>query len=233
VQPYELVFAAGQVMLSRPEAARRLVSIGLCDFEQYALSQQGEQLVEGKYAVFLDIYLPFHSDLALVSMRPLNPETYYAELDRFFAAVERKYGLEVVIAAHPKARYLNDEFRGRKIIAEKTAVLVRHTEFVICHVSTSVSYAVLHRKPVWTIYTDEMVDLYGGNFMLQIRALADSLSSPLLNASRVDEKDLPKIAPPDESLYATYQNDFIVTPEIKGGESKHIFLREITSLNKC
>lgn len=231
VQPYDLVFAAGQVMLSRHEAARHLVSIGLCDFEQYVLSQQGERLVEAKYAVFLDIYLPFHSDLTLVGMRPLNPESYYAELDSFFVAVERKYGLQVVIAAHPKARYLNDEFRGRKIFTEKTAPLVRDAEFVVCHASTSVSYAVLNRKPLWTIYTDEMWTFYQQTYMQHIWALTAYLQVPLLNASQVNESMLPPLEQPKVDLYAAYERDFLVTPGIECGQSKEIFLREIIALD--
>lgn len=230
VQPYDLVFAAGRVMLSRPEAARRLVPIGLCDFEQYVQSKQGERSVDGKYAVFLDIYLPFHSDLALVGMRPLNPDSYYAELDRFFAAVESRYGLGVVIAAHPKARYLNNEFKGRKIIAEKTAALVRDAEFVICHASTSVSYAVLHRKPVWTIYTDEMEELYQQTYMHHVWALTAYLQIPSLNASWVDESMLPELEQPKEDRYAAYEKDFLLTSGIEGGQSKEIFLREIIAL---
>ena len=230
VLPYELVFAAGQVMLSRPEASRRLVPVGLCDFEQYVQSRQCERLMEGKYAVFLDVYLPFHSDLALVGMRPLNAAPYYAELDRFFDEVERKYDLEVVIAAHPKARYLDGEFRGRKLIADKTAGLVKDAEFVICHASTSVSYAVLYRKPVWIIYTNEMEALYTQTYMRHVRALAAYLQVPLLNASQVDELALHEIERPKDDRYAAYEKDFLVTPGIEGGQSKEIFLREIVSL---
>lgn len=229
-RPYDLVFAAGQAMLAKPASAHRTVPIALCDYDQYAQSRVGARIVDTKYAVFLDIYLPFQSDLALVGMQAVDPAAYFADLDRLFAAVERCYGLEVVIAMHPKAHYLNYEFRGRRLVAGRTAELVRDAEFVICHASTSVSYAVLNRKQVWTICTDEMERLYAYNFMLQIRALAASLRAPLLNASRFDEVDLPTLAPPDESRYATYQNDFVVTPGIEGGESKRIFLHEITSL---
>jgi hypothetical protein len=230
LRPYDLVFAAGQAMLAKPASARRTVPIALCDYDQYAQSRGGERCVAAKYAVFLDIYLPFQSDLALVGMRAVDPATYFADLNRLFAAIERRYGLEVVIAMHPKARYLNDEFHGRRLLGGQTPELVRDAEFVICHSSTSVSYAVLNRKPVWAIYTDEMARLYEANFMHQIRALAASLRTPLLNASRFDEADLPPLASPDESRYAAYQSDFVVTPGIEGGESKRIFLREITAL---
>ena len=233
LRPYDLVFAAGQVMLDKPAPARRKVPIALCDYDQHTQLLSGERIVEGKYAVFLDIYLPSHPDHPLVGMRAVDPAVYFTDLNRFFASVEHKYGLEVVIAMHPKARYLNDEFRGRRLVCGQTPELVRDAEFVICHASTSVSYAVFNRKPVWTIYTDEMVRLYAGNLMHRIQALSLSLHAPLLNVSRLDEADLPTPAVPDESCYAAYQSDFVVTPGIEGGESKRIFLREITSLRNA
>lgn len=230
VQPYDLVFAAGQVMLSKPEVARRMVSIGLCDYDQYALTRKGARHVNGKYAIFLDIYLPFQSDLALVGMQPVQSAVYYAELNRFFSAIERRHGVEVVIAAHPKAHYVKDEFQGRKVIAEKTPELVRDAELVICHSSTSISYAVLNRKPVWAIYTDEMAHLYRHNFMLQILALAAYLKLPVFNVSQVDDAGLPALGQLSEDHYVSYEKDFVVTPGIDGGQSKEIFLREIMSL---
>jgi len=231
VQPYEVVFAAGQVMLSRSEATRRLVPIGFCDFEQYVLSKLCERVVDKKYALFLDNYLPFHSDLKLVGMHPLNPQTYYAELDRFFALAEQKYGLEVVISAHPKARYSKNEFRGRKVIADKTSVLVRYAEFVICHASTSVGYAVLHRKPLWTIYTDEMHSLYKQNYMQSIWALSKYLRVPSFNVSQIEEAAIPELEKPKEDRFAAYERDFLVTLGIEGGQSKKVFLREILALS--
>lgn len=232
IKPYDLVFAAGEVMLSRPESARRTVPIGLCDVDQYLRSMHSERLINEKYAVFLDVYLPFHSDLALVGMPSLDPDGYYADLHRLFSVFEREQGVKVVIAAHPKARYINDEFRGRKVIYEKTATLVRDAQFVICHASTSISFAVLGRKPAFIIYTEEMEALYRQNYMRHVRALAAYLQLPLLNASRADDAAAPVLKQPSEDRYAAYQKDFLVTPRIEGGQSKEIFLREILALSE-
>ena len=164
-------------------------------------------------------------------MHPLNPQTYYAELDRFFALAEQKYGLEVVISAHPKARYSKNEFRGRKVIADKTSVLVRYAEFVICHASTSVGYAVLHRKPLWTIYTDEMHSLYKQNYMQSIWALSKYLRVPSFNVSQIEGAAIPELEKPKEDRFAAYERDFLVTLGIEGGQSKKVFLREILALS--
>ncbi|MES2770828.1 MAG: hypothetical protein V4623_02450 [Pseudomonadota bacterium] len=227
---YDLVFAAGQVMLAQSGAAAKTVAIGLCDYDQYTLACSSERLVASRYAVFLDIYLPYQSDLPLVGMQAVNPATYFAALHRFFSLIESRYGLEVVIATHPKARYLDNEYRGRKLIHGKTPELVKDAELVLCHASTSVSYAVLNRKPLWLIYTDEMARLYEQNFMRQIRNLAAYLKTPLLNATQAEQNDLPPLEPPNEEAYANYQRDFIVTPDVTGGQSKEIFLRALRAL---
>lgn len=228
---YDLVFAAGQVMLNRPEAARKLVSIGLCDFDQYYLSNTCERIIKEKYVVFLDIYLPYQSDLALVGLQPINSENYFSELHRFFSMIESKYGVEVVIALHPKAQYKNNEFRGRKLIRDKTNELVRDAEFVISHVSTSVSYVVLNRKPLWLVYSNEMMRLYKNNLIQQMAALADYLNVPVFNTSILSDFELPDMLVPDEDRYEAYQIDFLATSDIEGGKSREIFLREILALD--
>jgi hypothetical protein len=231
VSPYDLIFAAGQVMLSRSEAARKLVAIGLCDFDQYFLSNTNERIIKQKYVVFLDIYLPYQSDLALVGMQPIDSETYFSELHRFFSMIEYKYGVEVAVALHPKAQYKNDEFRGRKTIRDKTHELVRNAEFVISHVSTSLSYVVLDKKPVLLVYSNEMMSLYKNNLMQQIDALAKYLNAPVFNFSIISDFELPDLLTIDEDCYKSYQIDFLATSEVNGGQSSEIFLREIQGLD--
>jgi hypothetical protein len=227
---YDLLFAAGRVMLGKSDDARKTVPVALFDYDQFAQAEPGERLVEEKYAVFLDNYMPFHSDHALVGMPPLDPEVYYEKLHRFFSAVERRHGLRVVIAAHPRSRYCKDEFRGREIIPGKTVELTRDADLLLFHASTSVSYAVLGRKPVWAIYTDEMERLYRHNYMQLVRAMADYLGLPLINVSQLLAADLPPIGAPDEARYAGYVRDFLATDGIVGGQSKEIVRREITAL---
>jgi hypothetical protein len=232
LHPYDVVFAAGEIMLDRRTSARKTVPIALCDYDHYTRTVEGDCIIQGKYAVFLDIYLPFQSDLALVGMEPLNAIKYYTDLNRLFDLLECKYGIEIVIALHPKALYRNDEFAGRRMLSNCTPEVVRDAEFVIGHSSTSVSYAVLHRKPVLLTFTDDIERLYYANLMRQIQALSLSLGAPMVNASRINEVNLPALNPPDEFLYAVYKRKFLVTAGINGDESKQIFFDEITALQR-
>ena len=100
--------------------------------------------------------MPFQSDFNLEKTKNVSAREYYKGLDRFFSALEKKYGTEVVIAAHPKTNTSVKSFGSRKIYRLCTAELVKDAEFVISHHSTSLSYAVLNYKPCIFIYTNEM-----------------------------------------------------------------------------
>lgn len=231
IKYYDIVFAAGEVMLRKSGGASRKISIALCDYEQYDLASKIEgRFFAEKYAVFNDIYLPFHSDITSNGMKCINSDVYFSEINEFFSLIEEKYGIDIIVAAHPKAKYGGNEFNGREIIHEMTPYLVKNAEFCIYHFSTSISYAILENKPSLFIYTDSMEHLYGSEFMPYIRAASSYLDAPLINISDPDE--ISKLEMPNVNLdrYQRYKNDFIVTPGIDAGQSKNIFMQEIIEL---
>lgn len=104
-----------------------------------------------KPIVFLDEFLPFHPDYVCHNvLPPCTPEQYYPVLISFFETVEAIFSSEVVIAAHPRSNYVNhsDYFGSRKIFFGKTHQLVKHSPFIITHGSTSINFAIIHKKPI-------------------------------------------------------------------------------------
>ena len=106
-------------------------------------------IIRNKYVVFLDVFLPYHPDTPLMNLPLIEyPDIYFSEMNSFFDLIEDKYNLEVVIAAHPSANYIGNEFNDRKIIENRTRELVRSSEFVLSHHSNSISYAILYNKDI-------------------------------------------------------------------------------------
>lgn len=106
---------------------------------------------EENTAVFLDEYLPFHPDRLYDGVQDLiGPEEYYSMLDRFFCRVEEALKLEVVIAVSPRSDYENNPsyFNGRRCIKGKTPELVKKSQLVLAHDSSSLTFANLFQKPV-------------------------------------------------------------------------------------
>jgi hypothetical protein len=133
------------------------------------------------HIVFLDEYVPFHPDyLTMGISAPNTAGDYYPKLLRLFEALEARWRLPVVVAAHPRAKYAGgpDYFAGRRVVQGETGVLVRDAALVITHCSTSNVFTAIYRKPLLVVTTHGLVNSYYGPF---IKATAETFGAPLLN----------------------------------------------------
>lgn len=105
-------------------------------------------LPEKGYIAYLDQYTPYHPDSHLTGIVANDPQKFYKYLNEFFKRVEDKYGLPVIIAAHPKGVYSINPFQDRRIIFNSTKNVVFHSNLVLAHFSTAISYAVIYNKPL-------------------------------------------------------------------------------------
>lgn len=231
VNRFEIVFAAGSVLSSTNQYAKRVVPFNLFDYEQYnRVKSASQRVVKERYAVFLDINLPYQSDLAIERLMALNAIGYFKSLNRFFDLLENVYAIKVVIAAHPKANYINDEFNQREVYRMVTAELVKDAEFVITHTSTSLSYAVLNYKSILFIYTDEMLRIYKSTVIRQIESLASYLNANVYNIDKISNGYEVKLEPLTRERYELYKYNYITTPNSENLRSSEIFLHEIAQL---
>jgi hypothetical protein len=113
-----------------------------------------------KYILFLDEYLPLHPDTILLGIKTIRPNDYYPELNKYLDFVEKKYGLLVIIAAHPKALKYHDKnyFNGRQVLFNQTAELTKDALFVIAHDSTSVNYPIYFNKKIHFITSNNIMN---------------------------------------------------------------------------
>jgi len=231
VKQFDIVFAAGLALTSAEKYAKRVVPFNLCDFDHYSRVKLTDEIVaEGKYAVFLDINLPFQSDLAACGLSPINATTYFKSLNRFFDLLEKTHSIKVVIAAHPKASYIENEFGQRETYRLLTAELVKNAEFVITHTSTALSYAVLNLKPTLFVYTDEMLVNYKSTIIRQIQNLASYLNANVYNVDQVTDGSQVKILPPDQARYGAYKYSYLTSHQSEDTTSAEIFWSEINTL---
>lgn len=113
-----------------------------------------------KFIVFVDQYITGHSDFRKCN-KPFpitNKEKYFKECNDFFSKIEKKYGCEVIIAAHPKAEYKGDEFGKRQIVYGKTVQLLSKAELVLIMTSTTYGMVCFYEKPFIIISSEQMVD---------------------------------------------------------------------------
>lgn len=118
------------------------------DYERYfGVSAYYNSGIE--YCVFLDQYLPYHPDNIQDNNIDINSEQYYNQLENIFRKIVEIYGMEVIIAAHPRSDYSNkNNFRNFKIEYGKTAELVKGAKLVLGHYSTAIGLVSLSKNPI-------------------------------------------------------------------------------------
>jgi hypothetical protein len=199
------------------DADTRVLFIHSMDYDVY-LKTREKTISATKTAVFLDQYLPFHPDrLYFLVNYPVTPEEYYPKLRALFLHLKERCGLDTVIAAHPKSDYeLHEEcFAGFDVVRDRTADLIRSSKLVIAHGTTAVSLAVLFRKPILFVTTNQ---LERSAIRDHIHTLAAWLGKGVVNIDEpLDAIDLTAESEVNEERYRYYQNCYIVkdgTPEL-------------------
>jgi hypothetical protein len=230
VKPFDVVFAAGAASMILDHRAGKLVAVNLCDYDNYLIAQETPCLLSSlKYAVFLDINLAFQSDLKIVGWAIVNSNGYANSLNSFFMMLEERHRIKVVIAAHPKATYDESYFGGRTLLKGVTPELVKDAEFVISHHSTSISYAVLNRKPLLFIYTEEMKKIYADTVVSYIHDFAEYLGQSVINVDEVKDASDIHLVEPDPVRYDSYKYNYLTSKESEGRLNRDIVLAELTA----
>ena len=112
-----------------------------------------------RFAVFLDEGVTGHPDYHYLNLNPFcDHQVYFEELKKLFDILENKLDLKIIIAAHPKIDYskFKNEF-SRKIFYNKTIELVKNSNLVLSHMSTSINFAVIYNKPI--IFSTQIIML--------------------------------------------------------------------------
>ncbi|EME69323.1 hypothetical protein H261_13945 [Paramagnetospirillum caucaseum] len=180
------------------------------DYEA-ALPEMGQP--ERPIAVFLDEYHPFHPDvIGRGGTHPTPPDYYYARLREIFDRIEAELGLEVVIAACPRAEYDDKPglFGTRTVLKHATARLVAQSRLVLAHRSTAIAFAIIFGKPVMqvahrTSYEAPEQKPYFDSF-------AAILGQPIRFIDDPASVDLSGALDFDRGRYGQYMRDYVKRP---------------------
>lgn len=204
----------------------KIVQINSTDYNTYQNSIDQPRLIEEKYALFLDEYLPLHPDFALFGIKTINYEQYYKEINTFFDQVEKQYNLQVVIAAHPKALRYKEEnfFNGRQVVFGQTASLAKNAEFILAHGSTSCGFAAMYKKPL-TILTSQAIADTMPKYNTEYQFFATTFGSKCIKYDEPLGVDI--ISEINSAKYDTYKYNFLTSPESKNRRSVDIFIETL------
>lgn len=207
-----------------------IIQVNSFDYDNYLLTRYvPSPLPDLKYCVFLDEDLPFHPDWKMFNNDSVDPDKYYQILNAFFKAIEDYLHISVVVAAHPKSDYRANPFNGRVIMKFKTNELVKHSEFAMAHMSSSINFAVLHEKPLLFLVTNEYVEKFRSSVYLRTVQSSSILNCKIVNCEEFNLAELDNYGFDPES-YKKYKYDYLTSPESEHKTTYEIYSEFLKSL---
>jgi hypothetical protein len=231
---------AGEQWLSLAMMAERS---GICivnghshDFSNHLLAEKTSLPQEGigsKTAVFLASPNPmFGGDEILTGGDQLfTSEVWYPALVKFFDFLEAATGVSIVIAGHYKSAFpaIAPCFGNRSVYYGKTREMVSQSAYVVTIASTAISYAILFKKPVIFIYSNQLKNHQ--NSMRDICGMASMLGTEPINidAPPIDIEGLLKV---DHNRYSAYERA-VLTSDLTRRTNVQIILEDIMDIDTC
>ena len=216
---YDYLLLAGKADLNNvlTKNAKKIIKGQSLDYDIFLKLRNKNITTELKsYAVFLDQCLPFHSGPMIREEKKIaTKDKYFPSLNNFFNDFEKKTGLEIIFAAHPRSRYdLYPEYLyGRKYFMYKTAELIINSKIVLLHSSTSLSFAILYKKPTIFLTSNEIKRSFHD---FRVHSFSRSMDSLMFN---IDDKNnyskIPnnsKIFFINEKKYQEYKDNYLKFP---------------------
>jgi hypothetical protein len=168
-------------------------------------------------AVYLDQYLPFHPDAIAMGYRAPDPALHYRQLESRFRRIETEYGLEVVVAAHPRADYSDKPFAypGRRVLFGRTAELVAQSRLTLGYVSTALGIAAALNKPIALFASRDMLNCHP-MYPIAINSIARALGTPARSQDDPESVPLAGLLNHDRDAYAAFVARYMRHPDDPG-----------------
>jgi hypothetical protein len=180
-----LVVVSGEHSVPAGRRGAAILRAHNLDYDIYLRLKKTPAASSGKHAVFLDQNICFHPEYAYKRVaRYTAPERYFPTLCSGLRAISAALEVPFTIAAHPRLprqQRFADYFAGMPIEYGKTAELISNCEFVVCHYTTAIQYAVLFEKPVIFLTTDDLAASEVGPY---IEKFASILGKSAINLDR-------------------------------------------------
>jgi len=235
-KPNFYVCAGKKSFLNIKNNSAKIIKAHSFDYDNRIIKSKKLNIRFRKKIVFLDEDMCFHPDYSIVNEKPVvDQKKYFQQLKNLFLEFEKKFEQKIVIAEHPRARYSKKKkqlfFGKRDVVANQTENLVKNCSIILAHSSTSLSFAVLHKKPVVLLSNSE---LSKSRFGESILAFSNALDAPIVFMDKLGKKSLETLKPlVNKHKYDQYKNDYIRENHLTYKESlweiisKYLFKRAI------
>lgn len=231
----DIALVAGSSWATDPRfiVARVKIPAHSFDYEKYrCISADNLPTSSPAWALYIDESLPSHEDNSELGYdAPVSFERFSVALKKFFDRFEQESGITVRIAAYPSARsdaYYEAMFGDREVVFGQTAELVKGATVVFAHASTAISFAVLWRRPLAFLVSEELRKSW---YMPWVLAPQSLLRSPLVD---IDNEFSGRVLAHgglaiDATRYEAYEKTYLRSPASPDASIWEIFKQGVES----
>ncbi len=161
-----------------------------------------------KTIVYIDGDSVYHSDFVYSNHSSgLTEEGLYPIVNSTLLMLSNLFKMDVKVAAHPRADYDRRSYKYPfPFLINQTFELIQKSSIVISHGSVSLNWAVIMRKPIIIITTNDIKDsLYG----TLTEKFADSLGKEVINIDIDNDINWSQHLHVDEAKYTNYIKKYI------------------------
>mgnify|MGYP001290115798 FL=1 len=156
-----------------------------------------------------------------------NSKNILESLDRFFSSFEKTSNFKIQVAKHPREEenFKSPIYKNNKRFALKylTGELVKSSKLVITTMSSAISYAILFKKPILFIVTNE--HFKNISLINSTKAISKYLKSDLINVdSNKDYKINLIIKHQTKKRYNYITKNYLISEKYKNEPNHKILL---------
>ena len=197
-------------------------------YYNYFLKMKKKNIIEKNYILYIDQNFIYHADFFIKKRSPFVSKSFYSKLEKFLIDISKKNNCDFKIALHPKSILDKNNFKfSNKCYLNKTPELIQKSKYVICHYSTAVAFAVLFEKPIISLTSLELDNLWAG---AQTRSMSKILNTPLYILEE-KQQNLKLENKFDKIKYNNYLNQYIKHPKSNNINSWSTLIKRIKKKN--
>ena len=212
----DLGIVGGLFSISRAKKhSKKLIYAHCTDYDIYLDIKDKPINKKNSYAVFIDQSNTY--DFIIHNKKSPFDDEYYSLLVKFFNKFKKETKLPVIFAAHPKTpNHVMEKFpdllKGIEHQIGNTAELVKNSNMVLLHLSTTFAFAVLFNKPAIFLTSNKLRNSWIGP---RIDNSAKNINGQIINMDNDLDKplDLHSLSKIDNDKYKNYLDQHLKMPD--------------------
>lgn len=222
--PDYLVVGGTKSLANIDEKKTSIIRAHNFDYDYFIEGERVELNKNSNFLVFLDEDAAYHSDYKKLKVKPfVKADNYYPIVDNGLNKIAKSLNLNIKIAAHPRSNYETKSVKFNfPTIKNNTFELIKDSDVVVGHSSTAIQYALLLKKPIILVTTDEIQKApYAKHWKQLINSLALTLGKEVINLNNLSNlNNYENYLNIDHKKYDLYIENYI---KIKGSPEKKLW----------